>query len=100
MELKPCPFCGNEVHLKAKPLWRPGGHGYYGCYEYIIQCDNIECGCRLTNRGETLTLTQWSERFGISKTTLKERLNSGWPIEDALLKPVRPRGAKMDGGET
>lgn len=52
MELKPCPFCGSEVHLKAVPLWRPGGHGYYGCYEYIVQCDNIECGCRLTNLGK------------------------------------------------
>lgn len=50
-------------------------------------------------QGETLTISQWSERIGIEKTTLRERLNSGWSIEDALLKPVRPRGAKMDGGE-
>lgn len=61
MELKPCPFCGNEVHLKAKPLWGYGGCKYYGCYEYIIQCDNIECGCRLTYFGKNNTIYSTSE---------------------------------------
>lgn len=61
MELKPCPFCGSEVHLKAKPLWISGGNGYYGCYEYIIQCDNIECGCRLANLGKNNTIYSTTE---------------------------------------
>ena len=43
MKIKNCPFCGSEVELKKLPLWE-GSHGYPGCYEYVISCDN--CGCR------------------------------------------------------
>lgn len=42
-ELKPCPFCGAEVELETMPLWH-GGHGYQGCYEFIIKCKN--CGAQ------------------------------------------------------
>ena len=43
--IKPCPFCGNDVYLQERPLWSEGGHGYYGCYEYKIECE--ECGCKI-----------------------------------------------------
>lgn len=43
-KLKPCPFCGEVVELEKRPLWR-GSHGYHGCYEFVIQCQN--CGCRI-----------------------------------------------------
>lgn len=42
-ELKPCPFCGNEVNVEKIPLWYGNGRGYSGCYEFKIKCDN--CGC-------------------------------------------------------
>ena len=42
-ELKPCPFCGNEVEVEKIPLWYGNGHGYSGCYEFKIKCEN--CGC-------------------------------------------------------
>lgn len=52
--------------------------------------------------GEAYTLTQLAEKLGINKTTLKERINLGWSIEDAVNRPVRqrtrgyrPSGAKM-----
>ena len=50
------------------------------------------------------TLTELAEKIGMNKTTLKERLNLGWSIEDAVNRPVRLRtkgwrmsncGAKM-----
>lgn len=44
--LKPCPFCGQLVYLEKKPLWH-GSHGYYGCFEYVIKCNNEKCGCRI-----------------------------------------------------
>ena len=59
---------------------------------------------RLTWNGETKTVTEWAEIVGIKKTTIKERLNAGWPVEKALTEPVRQRtrgyrpSAKMDGG--
>lgn len=45
----------------------------------------------LTFRGETRCLIEWSEITGIKKTTLKERLNRGWSIKDALTKKVERR---------
>lgn len=42
-ELKPCPFCGSEVEVEKIPLWYGNGHGYSGCYEFKIKCEN--CGC-------------------------------------------------------
>ncbi len=44
-ELKPCPFCGNEVKVRKIPLWYGNGHGYKDCYEFDIQCK--KCGCRI-----------------------------------------------------
>jgi lambda repressor-like predicted transcriptional regulator len=43
----------------------------------------------ITYHDENYTLTQLSEKVGINKTTLKERLNLGWSVEDAVNKPVR-----------
>lgn len=42
-ELKPCPFCGNEVKVEKIPLWYGNGRGYSGCYEFKIKCES--CGC-------------------------------------------------------
>lgn len=41
--------------------------------------------------GERLTVTQAAEKYGINTTTLKERLNMGWTIENAIERPVRLR---------
>lgn len=54
IELKHCPFCGKEVKMIKDPLWH-GSHGYYGCYEYIIQCENPECLCKI-NLGKNDTI--------------------------------------------
>ena len=44
-DLKPCPFCGNEVEVEKIPLWYGNGHGYKDCYEFKIRCK--KCGCRV-----------------------------------------------------
>ena len=52
--LKPCPFCGQVVYLEKRPLWRDYGgstHGYFRCYEYVIECDNPECRCHVVLKG-------------------------------------------------
>lgn len=55
------------------------------------------------------TLTELAEKIGINKTTLRERLNMGWSIEDAVNRPVRLRtrgwrmsncGADMKGEDS
>lgn len=46
----------------------------------------------ITVRGKRATLVEWSERTGIGRTTLKQRINLGWSPEDVVDKPLR--GAK------
>lgn len=46
----------------------------------------------ITYNGETLNMTQWAKKTGISRSALKYRLNSGWSIEDALYTPLISNG--------
>jgi lambda repressor-like predicted transcriptional regulator len=47
---------------------------------------------RLSHQGETLTLKQWATRLGMSHQALRNRLNAGWSIEEALSTYRRPSG--------
>ena len=40
--IKPCPFCGEQPVLQKVPIT-----GYFGCFQYIIECENPECGCQV-----------------------------------------------------
>lgn len=51
--LKDCPFCHDFPELKKIPLWSDNGHGYYGCYEIFVRCDNKECRVRPKTRSHT-----------------------------------------------
>ena len=46
MKLIACPCGCKDVELKKIPLWQ-GSHGYYGCYEFQVKCNNPECGWSL-----------------------------------------------------
>lgn len=49
----------------------------------------------LTFQGETMCITAWSERTGLSRPVIAHRLNIGWPIERALTEALKPgRGKK------
>lgn len=41
--------------------------------------------------GVSHTISEWSEIVGIKKTTIRERLSAGWPVEKTLTEPVRQR---------
>lgn len=44
----------------------------------------------LTHNGETLSMREWGERYGIAHTTLKYRIDTGMPVEQALTsKPYK-----------
>lgn len=60
----------------------------------IVNQRNRRNNRRLTFNGETKCLIEWAEQRGIKKTTLKERLNRGWSVEDALTKDLIPKTAK------
>lgn len=59
------------------------------------QCRNRR-GCKfLTFRGETKTLTEWSEIMGLHKDTVGCRISRyGWTVERALTTPTGPNGRK------
>jgi hypothetical protein len=42
----------------------------------------------ITYKGETLCMTDWARRVGLTKHRLSQRLIAGWPIEKALT-PLR-----------
>ena len=51
----------------------------------------------LTYQGITLPLTVWSDRLGINRHTLRDRVTRrGWSVEDAFTKPIQ-RHKKMNG---
>lgn len=49
----------------------------------------IHRATKYTYKGESLTLTQWAEKTGIARTTLKRRLQRGWSLQDTLTIPAR-----------
>lgn len=53
-----------------------------------VQNNNRRDNVRLTFMGETLTVTQWSRRVGISASCLFSRVKSGWPVDKTLTLPA------------
>lgn len=51
------------------------------------QSNNIRRNVRLTYRGETLTVAQWSDRLGFGRELLPSRIRRGWTVERALTTP-------------
>lgn len=43
----------------------------------------------LTFNGRTKTLAEWSVIRGLGATTIRERLNRGWPVDRAILEPIQ-----------
>ena len=55
------------------------------------QALNKRTNRNISFNGETKTIKEWSDIFGINYTTLKVRLDRGWDIEDALTRNVKKR---------
>lgn len=55
------------------------------------QANNRRSNTFLELHGERLTIQQWSERLGFSRSTIPLRLKTGWSVERALTQPLRKR---------
>lgn len=67
--------------------YRPGNCRWASIFE---QNTNVSTNKRLTFRGETKTMIEWSRELGIKKSTLIMRLwKYGYSVEKALSEPVR-----------
>jgi len=53
------------------------------------QARNRRSNLNLTHDGKTQCLTAWAEELGMTRSTLKSRLQRGWSIEEVLTAPVR-----------
>lgn len=61
------------------------------------QANNTNRNHRITYKGITKTLTEWSEEYNISYSLLQGRVNSGWDFEEAIFTPpgVLPKNSKI-----
>lgn len=65
------------------------------------QANNKRNNRYITFNGETRSLAEWSDKTGINYGTLKDRLNTGWTIEEALTTPTIDRSVNITyKGET
>lgn len=55
------------------------------------QQNNCRSNRIIKHDGKEQTLAQWSRVTGIGSTTLRSRLNRGWPVSKALTEPVGAR---------
>ncbi len=53
------------------------------------QSRNMRSNLLITFQGETLCLTDWAEKLGVSLTALKHRVARGWSNKRTLTQPVR-----------
>ena len=56
------------------------------------QCRNRRSNHLLTYDGETLCITEWEEKMGVSRGLIRGRVFAGWGIEDAITRPTGPQG--------
>ncbi|MGV9278035.1 hypothetical protein [Streptomyces griseosporeus] len=54
------------------------------------QSQNRRNAVQLTYQGRTLVLAQWAAKLGINDNTLRNRIRSGWSVEQALTHRVPP----------
>ena len=52
------------------------------------QCNNKRNNHILEFAGEKLNITQWSEKTGLSKSVIQNRIKLGWEVEKILTTPV------------
>lgn len=50
----------------------------------LEQARNTRANRLLTFEGETLCVTQWAERFSMTRQKIEKRLKRGWSVEEAL----------------
>lgn len=55
------------------------------------QANNRRNNSRISFGGRTLTISQWAEETGLSKTCIIYRLGAGWPLDRCLTQPADRR---------
>lgn len=85
-----CYSHGYEKDLAIDRIDNDGDYSPDNCRFVTLKENNQK---RRTTRyftidGETKNLQQWCDYYGINRGTVNTRLQHGWPIEDALTRPL------------
>ena len=56
------------------------------------QSNNLSTNHRVIYKGESHTISEWSEILGMPKSVLQHRLQRGWTVEKAIETPKRKYG--------
>lgn len=64
------------------------------------QMNNTRANRKITQNGETRTMTEWAERTGIAYETIRYRATSGKPADDVLRLPQKRREKCGNKNET
>lgn len=59
------------------------------------QARNVSTNRRFTLDGETRILKDWSSLFGVSSTTILDRISRGWDVRSAICTPPKYIGPKL-----
>jgi len=55
------------------------------------QARNKRNSIRITLYGKTLSISDWADETGLTRSAITQRISNGWSVEDALTKPRRRR---------
>lgn len=62
------------------------------------QCRNFSRNRNIEFNGETLPMVAWSERTGLKREIIADRLNRGWSIEKTLTTPAIKKRERIGNG--
>lgn len=113
-----CRTCGSRYSSRAWPwLERPDGAPDLrvcpvpGCVAAGRECNvrwatrtencrNRRSNKRITYRGETKTMVEWTDVLGLNVAAVDKRIAAGWSIERAFEEPIRYISPKGCGPRT
>lgn len=56
------------------------------------QSRNMRSNHFIAHNGKFMVVTDWAKEIGMNRSTLSRRLCAGWPVEEALHRPIAHRG--------
>ncbi len=83
-DMGPRPSPKHSIERINNDRWYSPSNCKWGTWEE--QANNRRCNRTITFAGETLNLSQWARKIGISSTSLSERLEN-WTVEESLTIP-------------